>query len=402
MDLLHLIYKEIDKNLTYFSVKEKVNIDTYKRFTELAVFFELTVDNLTSDTEKNTCLLKEHIISEVKSLSPDSILKNVNVSYHIISPYVSIRNHIKIESLEKCLDIVVDNNLFPLETPPHREMEWDYMLYKLGKCSFVKIPNNCILKQDFHLQFIDRELAYAITHALFYTTNFGFANNKPPVKDLGKLKFQLECLIAKFYEENDIDLILELGINYFHLLQFVEIDYNILIIINNCLERTSFIEFEWTKEIINKKYHSFLVLGIFSAVLKTLLISPKVSEAKKTTLKRIIDKTMFNENKYVKSIKEENLIETMPTIQAWSILKSLKIKNFDKDAYSLYTTKFGKNAYLSEGILSYLQILKQRNELEILWNREFEKLDLNPKAQFILKNDFIVKVNLDIEYLNNN
>jgi|GEM_PF-4113835 len=44
MEVLSKIYKEINNNSRYFSVYQNFDIETYKRFSELSIFFELTFD----------------------------------------------------------------------------------------------------------------------------------------------------------------------------------------------------------------------------------------------------------------------------------------------------------------------------------------------------------------------
>jgi len=327
MEVLSKIYKEINNNSRYFSVYQNFDIETYKRFSELSIFFELTFDFCGVEYEEDKSTLKKFLISEINSLSENNIFKNIYSSYHIAVPYVSIRKHNKIEKFEKYVKIVSKYKLFPPETPPHRTMEWDYFLYKLDPKYVIPIPQNSILRQDFYPQFFDRDLAYSLTHALFYLMDFGFSTQKPQLVNLEKLKFQLESLIAKFYENNDIDVLLELGINYFSLLPYLELDYDILIILNDALIKTNFIEFNWKTEILEKKYHSFFVLGILTALIKKHLSSTIVSNAKRSMLLSKIKNTIFEcvHDVNYRILTEED-IKSLSIMKSWAFLKKIKNK----------------------------------------------------------------------------
>lgn len=400
MEILTKIYKEINENKNYFSITQTFDIDTYKRFSELSIFFELT--SLLCDytkVEKNSTL-GEFLFLEINNIPENIIFKNLYATYHIVVPYVSIRKYKRIEKYEKYLEVVSDNKLFPPETTPHRSMEWDYMLYKLDSNYNVPIPQNSILEQDFYPQFFDRELAYSLTHALFYLTDFGFASRRPQISNFAKLKFQLESLIAKFFENNDIDVLLELGINYFSLLPYLELDYNVLIIINYALYKAKFIEFNWSKEVLEKKHHSFFVLGILVTLIHHHLNNNMISNAKKEALLLKIKNTVFsNEEDDSCLICSKEEIESLSIINSWEIIKKTKNKEFSVELFQNYIDNHDKNPLLTQNILSYLQILKWRNEQNILWTLEFNELNISEVDQLIMKEKYQFKIENEIKYL---
>lgn len=395
--LLSNIYREIVKNLLFFSFEHEFTQDRYKRFSELCIFFNYTEKKAKIENHTDYQTLKEYLITETNKISADDVFKNLYTAYHVILPYTFIRKYKKFEHLEKCLDIICDNRFMSSEIPPHRAMEWDYMLYNLGRKTQVIIPKSSILKKTCHLQYIDRDIAYAITHSLFYVTDFGFSLDRPPIKNLKKLKFQLECLIARFYEENDVDLVLELGINYFSLAPHVDINYDILEIIDYCLTKTFFIEFNCNEDTLKKKYHTLFVLGIFYSLLNSLTSNPN-TEKNKDKLVNILSKTVFGNTETHKNLYSDNYINFKPEIKAWHIIKKLNSKESNKTYYQEYIANFSNNPYLAKEIISYLKILKKRNNANILWNKEFIHLDVSIDEQKKLKSEYKNKIQSDINY----
>jgi hypothetical protein len=398
MMLLHTIYKEISKNLTFFSVKESFDADTCKRLTELAIFFEFTHRTvLKYKNDEVVDILKQHLISEVNSITENRIFGNLYISYHSIVPYVSIRRFHKIDKFEKYLKVIIENKLFPIETPPHRSMEWDYLLYKIDMKEKVEIPDFSVLNQDFFPQFFDRETTYTLTHALFYLTDFGFADGLDLSINVEELKFKIGCLISKFYEEKDMDIMLELGINYFSLLPLIDLDFSVLDIICHGLKQTNFIEFDWNQETLVKKHHTFFVLGILIALLERQIQSPRLDKDTKNGVIAKFCDLLYDTSKKNKTTSEKgDLINWMPIQTSWEILKNLKSKDFDVESY---ISASGDNYFLSKSILSYLDILKQRNDLEILWTKEFEELNASFDDQKRLKKEYGLKLQKSIDYI---
>ena len=400
MALIAKVYSEINNHLDYFRISNSLNEDVYKRFSELSIFFEFTYPLCLDENEKLANALKNFIFLEIETLSDNKVFENIYVSYHIIVPYVSIRRYQKIEKLEKYVNLIIANKLFPLEAPPHRAMEWDYLLYKLDSNYKVPIPSSSILKQNFQLQYFDREMAYGLTHALFYLMDFGFSNHELPLENLHKLKFQLEALIIKFSEHEDVDLVLELGINYFSLLPFIEIDYSILKIIQYTLDKASFIEFDWNSDVLVKKYYSCFVLGILTALLNYYSNSEKLEKSKLNLLLSALQSTIFiNFTDFKSPEYTHDFISSLSIVQSWEFLKKTRIKEFNVELYKKYVEQFDSHKFLTQSILGSLQFLKIRNEHEVLWSDEFEELNLDLIDRQRLKSDFQDKIEKDINYL---
>lgn len=396
MNLLTYINKEIINNLEVFSFEEDFTQKNFTRFTELALFYEYSAEEAEKRDKKGKKKIEEFLFEKMSILTEDDIFNNFYYSYHLILPYISIRKFKKIKHIEDCLDIICEHKFITPEAPPHRAMELDYLLYKLGKISVAPIPENSILKKDYYLQFIDNDLAYAITHILFYATDFGFNNSKIEV-DIPKLKFNLECLIAKFYEMNHIDLVAELGINYFSLMQHFGIETKMLQMIDNSFAKTFFIAPEKKEKQFKEKYHTYLVLGIFYSLLHRQLSNHQIPLKEKESLHKEISNTLIFGDEILKTKKSQLQPESTKEFKAWHIVKALKKKEVDIESWTNYTKTYGDNQFLTEEIIKYLQILRKRNKRQILWRREFEHLSLIDNNKKELELQFEAQIEKEIE-----
>ena len=103
------------------------------------------------------------------------------------------------------------------ETVPHRVLDREYFLWKSGLSSqapaWLELYANtalAVIPDDLH---IDREMAYAITHTLFYLTDWG---RRPPPFDIaetGRVTRILDCLIVHYWRLSHWDLLGELLVN---------------------------------------------------------------------------------------------------------------------------------------------------------------------------------------------
>ncbi len=387
MNLVDRIINDLAKNLEFFSIKEDSRQIMFKRFTELTMFMEFY--NMRNRTE-NSDKINNFIIKEIENISADEIFSNFHLSYHLVAPYVSIRQYRKINRFEKYLSLITDLKLSRSEVPPHREMEWDYLLYKLGEKTQVSLPVSCILNRRIHLPFLDRGLTYSITHALFYLFDFGFVNNIPSLIDIGKIKFTLECLMVKYYVENDVDIVLELAINYFGLFKFSEVNIELLYLVINLLTKSNFIEQDCDHNFINnEKYHSYLVLGILCCLLQKQINDPQINESKRKKLEKIYINTLFSPQKVFKN-KPGNCtcFEKTKEFIAWELLLKAIYKEVDICKYRNYLNNFGLNKQLDNALIYYIKYFQKRNKMEILWEKEFEHLNLDLKERRNLTNKY--------------
>lgn len=389
MKILHKLLAELSINIDYFKLKDLFDEDNYKRFTELVTFVHYCNCNPALKNSRRLELLNKFAKTEVEKLSSDIIFKNLYFSNALLMPYILIRKSNKVTRLEKCMNLVYADNLYGSELPPHREMELDYFKQKLGIVSNVQIPKSSILNSKIHLVDINRDFIYSYTHTLFYLFDFGFIDSKPQNIDLNQIRFQLECLIIKSYQNLDIDVLLELGINYFSLCKFTTINPYVLQIIEAGLIKINFIEFEWKrKNNIHEKYHSFLVLGIFSSLLQSLILNTNITNNFRKKLNKVFTKSVFNNNNEQEIKIDFNKIEKMPEFETWKILLAFKSKKIEFTKYRNHIRLNGFNKYLDEEIVYYLNIYFNRNNLDILWEREFAFLKLPFKNRLILKNTY--------------
>lgn len=401
MSLLERILNEVAKNLNFFSIENDFNMERYKKFTELSMYFEICSSNELLHKNEQLKLVKDFINEQLNLLTADTMFKNPYLAYHIITPYTHFRKINKIERFEKYLNLICEYEFFPPEVPPHREMEWGFLKYKIGIEQNVKIPKSCILHKKILMTHFDRDHAYALTHALIYASDFGFMKSKPPVKDIAQLKFVLECLMIKFYGEDDIDVLLELGINYFGLFQFEQINCEMLNVIDICLNKDNFIEFDWTTDEVEAKYHSLLLIGILGCQIQMHLQCKNASITKLKKLSTAFENSVFGKlANEAFGCEKDNTITTMKEYQTWKIISSLSKKDFDIQHYRNYLETFDKNLNLEAEIIYYLRILQKRNEGNYLWEREFEFLKLDEQKQEKLKKEYSTKIIDSLEVIN--
>ena len=185
------ILKEVSNNLTFYSIDDQITENSYKRFAELAIMFGYSRKFAEKLCPEEECLIRTFLIQQMNLVSSDRIFKNYYTSYHLILPYISIREFKKIKHLENCLEIIVKNKMLSSEIPPHRQMEWGHMMHKIGLTDEIKIPESSILNKTIHIQYLSRELIYSITHALFYITDFGNKKSLLTINNPSKIAFIL-------------------------------------------------------------------------------------------------------------------------------------------------------------------------------------------------------------------
>ncbi|MET0155914.1 MAG: hypothetical protein ABW189_07435 [Rickettsiales bacterium] len=391
MDVLPYIITLTARHIDFFSFENKFSQERFKRFAELAIFFHYVSKCPSSRDADGYETIKNALIDNLSMLSPDDVFKNFYTSYHIIMPYVFIRREKAIEGLEKCLDAVCDEEFFSPEIPPHRHMEWSYMLYNADKIRVLPAPPEGILTKGLFLPFVDRDLTYALTHAIFYATDFGFAENPALKESADALAFRVACLAARFKREKDVDVTLELAISFLALYPYVAERIaadawlkGILHIVDRVVLDTHFIPTPGeidadTDGVLQKKYHTLFVLGIFASLLKT-----RMGEG-------VIDGTAFSSLTCVPNADEYAsptiLPESAALDLAHGVVESLKRKNYSPEPYAAYQKHFGRNPFLEEEIARYLSVFRRRNRDGILWNKEFDALGVSDAQRESLRID---------------
>ncbi len=376
------IIKEVTKHLGLFTVDKELTEERYKRFAELAILYGYARKYAKTHCIQESQRIETFLVEQMKMISTDRIFKNYYVSYHLILPYISIRSFYKIDHLERCLEIIIKNKMLSSEIPPHRQMEWNHMMFKMGLLEEMTIPRSSILNKTMYLQFLSRELTYAITHALFYVTDFGFEKEMCQIPNSEKLPFVLGTLIAKAAEEKDIDLLLELTINYVSLNKQATVDFDLLKVVLNTLNDTNFIAFNLDEEQMVKKYHTLFVLNILCMQLHELTTKEKLlNKSQKVVVNKIIN---FSETK---NQKEEVLEHKY--LDAWEIMKSFKGKIFEFSKVRRYYKNWGFCENLSSETMQHINHLQERAKKGIVWEKESEKLNLKPKQQLKLNNQLV-------------
>lgn len=399
MNVLQNISNGIKSNLEVFSFENGITEDRYKKFAELSIFFSYcSSDNFGKD---NNDSIKKFLLEKIKKIPADDIFKNPYMVFHITMPYVFLRKFEKIHLLESSLKIMFKNNLFSFEVPPHRQMEWNFIKNKMGISNKFRLCNPSILSKNIYVCSVNREIAYAISHSLFYITDFGFCPPPDNLLNIKKLKFQLECLIVKFYKENDLDVVLELSVNYFSLITQIELSFNILSIVDDCITRNSFIEKEYSEKVFIKKYHSLFVIGILFSQLKNHLNNCHLSIDMRKKLEETLNSTVFSDNKIQKEKIKKLDLENSKEFLAWEALLQLKNKEMNKEAYTKYVDSFGVNYLLELEIISNLKLLKNRNENSLLWDREIEYFKLDKKSRQLLIKEYQNNIELEIKFHEN-
>lgn len=393
MKLISKLFNELINNIEYFKLSDIFEEDNHKRYTELVIFLYYT--NYLPKTKSNSSVrrLNELVNNEINKIKPDFIFRNFHFSFSLLMPYLLIRKQKKTSKLEKCLKVVLSQNFTSIEIPPHRELEISYFKNKIYKDTNINLPSNSILNNAIYLPHLNRELTYSYTHTLFYLIDFGFAEAFPKFLNYERIKFQVECLIIKSYKNGDIDILLELAINYFSLKNVTNINPSVLYIIEAALLKTNFIEFNWgKKKIVNEKYHSFLVLGMLCTLLEFQIKTFSMTTYSKK-LSQIYYKSLLYD--YVEKPRKINLdrIEQMKEFKIWDILTSTYSKKIETKVYRDLSKLNTFNEFLVEEILFNMNINLNRNEHNIHWDTEHKLLKLTSNRKLSLKNEYANIIN---------
>jgi hypothetical protein len=384
-----LVTGALFQNLPFFSIEEDHSQERYKRFAELCIFAHYTGRSSRCGSQEHHAAILEFLEAQMEALRVESVFDNLYVAYQVVMPYVFLRERRRIDFLENALLLICEEGLRSPEVPPHRQMEWDYLLRKIGRGSPVRMPPTSILNQSCFISDFDRTLAYALTHSVFYLTDFGFATAVPPLAELDLCAFRIACLAARFCREHDLDVLLELGICYVALYPFVEdraianrLLADVLTLASCGVRHAGLLDAnlgvnEPDSKTMKRTHHTLMVLGILIALLDVRLCEHGVSSSWVESL--------WGKGKGMSSEQLATTIEALSVTSALSIVEGLRRKSCSGATYACHRDEFGRSELLEREIASSLKILKRRNELEILWRDEYELLGVPRERQQQLK-----------------
>ncbi|HVO78754.1 MAG TPA: hypothetical protein VMT39_01925 [Candidatus Bathyarchaeia archaeon] len=145
-------------------------------------------------------------------------------AYAILLPYLTLRpTGYRSSFHEESLRLAwASGFLFAVEVVPHRVLDREYFLWKAGlrdsePCWSTLYANTALAAAKDALH-IDREAAYAITHTLFYLSDWG--RRVPPFEEeeYARVTSILDCLVVHYWRLHHWDLLGELLVNRLALL----------------------------------------------------------------------------------------------------------------------------------------------------------------------------------------
>ena len=140
-------------------------------------------------------------------------------AYAILLPYLALRSTGYRSSFqEETLHLSWARGfLFSVEEVPHRVLDREYFLWKSGfrrnEPDWLKLYGNTVLAAAPDALHIDKEATYAITHTLFYLSDWG--RRLPPFQEAetARVTSILDCLIVHYWRLRHWDLLGELLAN---------------------------------------------------------------------------------------------------------------------------------------------------------------------------------------------
>jgi hypothetical protein len=140
-------------------------------------------------------------------------------AYAILLPYLALRTTGHRSSFhEESLRMAWESKyLFAVEVAPHRILDREYFLWKAGlrddEPSWPTLYANTALALAPDALHLDREAAYAITHTLFYLSDWGRRIPSFTQKESERVTGILDCLIVHYWRLGHWDLLGELLMN---------------------------------------------------------------------------------------------------------------------------------------------------------------------------------------------
>ena len=272
------------------------------------------------------------------------LLGNYFLLQQHITPYVFIRSEKTISRyFEGLLKIFQQFDLSVQESFPYRSLERNHLLYKIGSHPISVSFESKIVADALQIQSFNRDLSYAFTHTVFYSTDFSdlqIVNQK--IKDCSKI------LIAQSFNANDIDLFLESCICL--LSQDISKDeFEDMIALIHDIELRNVLLFECGN--IAEDYHPLFVHDILRGLIQ-----------------RRFDCDI---NCPVNSQKNKGPIRSL-----WEISIALKGKDPTRilEIYSEYAELWGRMSFLEKIIDHKINMLNAFACQEVLFEREFSHL----------------------------
>ena len=373
------ILKGLSENLEFFSIPKGYNQNDLKRFAEFCIFYGIVRDLLKLLYPTHSTRYKQFIIQQLENFDLSVGFSNYYLLYHLLLPYMAVRKDITIDKYEKVLDFFDPTNFISPEIPPFRKEEWNYYFSTPENCNIHVPLDRAPLSRQIHLTHIDRDLTYAYTHTMFYRSDYGF---KPYSElDLGNVDFYAGNLMLRFYYQQDLDLLLELTINYISLAHNeYRPDFNVLNLPMSIIIRNDFIDGKISCESLESKYHTYLVLLMLMFQLLDLVRKGGLHDDDISRINRFL-RFGFGQ--------EETAYH-----YSWACIQDVMNKKMSLNSYYKYLETWGFNQELHKYLRFYWNLLGNLNDAGMLWQREItQHIDMTMKLEEIMQetSDFIRK-----------
>lgn len=276
-----------------------------------------------------------------------------------ITPYIFIRSeNLRSQYFEGLIKVFQEFDHSVQESFPYRALERNHLLYKLNSSPISTSFQGHIFSDTLQIQSFNRDLSYAFTHTVFYSTDFSdlHIDNKQ-VKDCSKI------LIAQSFSANDIDLFLEACICFLSQ-EISKNEFDDMIAMIHEIQLKNVLLFECKD--ITEDYHPLFVHDILRGLI----------------LRRFnFDITSIN--------KSENTQGPIRSLGEISI--ALKGKDPEKilELYSEYSKYWDRMPFLEKIINQKILTLKTLANKEVLFEREFTYLG---KHNFDIYSEYLEKL----------
>ncbi len=217
----------LSRNIERFSPLEKFDpTPKIKPFTELAILYE-RLHSIAGHPLAARLGLRRHLRRWRRFLFDhcedrgfaELARRMPSYAYAILLPYITLRTTGYRSSFhEESLRLAwASGYLFAVEVVPHRVLDREYFLWKAGLLSsepdWPKLYANTALAVAPDALHLDHEAAYAITHTLFYLSDWG--RRKPPfeAEESARVTRILDCLMVHYWRVRHWDLLGELLVN---------------------------------------------------------------------------------------------------------------------------------------------------------------------------------------------
>lgn len=217
----------LTQNIDQFSPLGKFgSTPNVKPFAELAILYE-RLRSLRNDPLAQSLGLRRHlrrwrrfIVGHCEDRAFAELARRMpSYGYAILLPYIALRSTGYRSSFnEESIKLSWSRGfLFSVELVPHRVLDREHFLWKAGLRSsepdWLKLYAETVLAVTPDPLHIDKEATYAITHTLFYLSDWG--RRLPPFQEAeaARVTSILDCLIVHYWRLSHWDLLGELLAN---------------------------------------------------------------------------------------------------------------------------------------------------------------------------------------------